>query len=167
MSGSVINMVCFERFVVSGLFWTDTVQSIACYEKKEKNDARVWPLWKQWNLLHNGGFFSSERATISVYLQTPNEVVNKNRVAHTRCSNESGSLHVQRRNKRRKRITKHDSELQSKVQHIQFVWYIRKPKSERCSMTPGIKRLISLRTKRCRMGFSVLSCNQLANISGY
>jgi len=50
MNGSVINVVYFEWFVVSGLFRTDTVQPIACCEKKEKYGARVWPLWKQWIL---------------------------------------------------------------------------------------------------------------------
>jgi len=41
MNGSVINVVYFEWFVVSGLFRTDTVQPIACCEKKEKYGARV------------------------------------------------------------------------------------------------------------------------------
>jgi len=39
-------------------------------------------------------FFNSERATILFYIQTPNEVVNRNSVMHMRCSNESGTLHV-------------------------------------------------------------------------
>ena len=61
--------VCYERvcyewfcFETSGLLWpglfkTNTVHSKACCEKK-KNGNRVWPLWKQLNLLHNRGFFS-------------------------------------------------------------------------------------------------------------
>jgi len=44
--------------------------------------------------LHNTGFFNSERATISFYLQTPYEDVNRNSIAHMRRSNESSSLHV-------------------------------------------------------------------------
>ena len=38
-------------------------------------------LWKLWNLLPSRGFVNSERAAISFYVQTPNEVVNRNSVA--------------------------------------------------------------------------------------
>jgi len=44
--------------------------------------------------LHNREFFNSESATISFYVQTPNEVVNRNSVVHMGYSNESGSLRV-------------------------------------------------------------------------
>jgi len=40
--------------------------------------------------LHNRGFFNFERDTIFFYVQTPNEVVNRNSVAHMRRSNQSG-----------------------------------------------------------------------------
>jgi len=64
--------------------------------KERENGARVWPLCKHWNLLHSGVFSNSERATISFYVQTPNEVVNRNSVACNvlKYSIESGSLHV-------------------------------------------------------------------------
>jgi len=45
------------------------VQSVACCERNAKNVATVWRMWKQWNLLHNRGFFNSERVTISFYVQ--------------------------------------------------------------------------------------------------
>jgi len=36
--------------------------------------------------------FYSERAKISIYEKSPNEVVNTNNVAHRRCSNECDSI---------------------------------------------------------------------------
>jgi len=44
--------------------------------------------------LHNRGFFNSEKSTISFHVQIPNEVVNRNSVARTKCPNESGNLYV-------------------------------------------------------------------------
>jgi len=45
-------------------------------------------------LLHNRGFFNSEGATISFYVQTPNKVVNTNNVTLMACSDESGIVRV-------------------------------------------------------------------------
>ena len=49
-------------------------------------------LWNQWNFLHNKGFFNSDRVTISCYVQSPNEVVNRNSVVRMNWSIESGNL---------------------------------------------------------------------------
>ena len=57
-----------------------TVQSTACCEKKRKM-VLEFDHCENWNVLHNR-FLNSERATISFYVQTPNEVVNRNSVAH-------------------------------------------------------------------------------------
>jgi len=70
-----------------------TVQSIACFEGKRK---WRWSLTivKTVKFIAQQRIFNSEKATISFYVQTPNEVMNRIGVVHIRCWNESDSLHV-------------------------------------------------------------------------
>jgi len=63
-----------------------TLCSSMLWRERENGDG-VCTLWKRWNLLHNRGYFNSERTAISFYVQTPKKVVNRNSVAHMRCSN--------------------------------------------------------------------------------
>ena len=58
-----------NSWITNSLKKLSTVHVISCYEKKDKNGARVWPLWKQWNFLHVKRIFNSEGATISFYVQ--------------------------------------------------------------------------------------------------